>query len=175
MLNREVGPIDRKSKKKKPTKKSQTRGAPPQVSFELVKAHQDRAKANRALDNIDEKWNKKLNKIAEEAQKLVSPSDIEAEQRDEIARLLDEINASQERQLNLNAKLDGLRGQIYQEETLNLTRLTEQALDREEERARAFHENEEEIEKELEAANHALDQKQRAIRREEESIKDLHA
>ena len=32
-----------------------------------------------------------------------------------------------------------------------------------------------EIEKELEAANHALDQKQRAIRREEDNIKDLHA
>jgi len=100
------------------------------VSFELVKAHQERAKANKGLDNIEEKWNKKLNKVADGAQKLVSPSDREQEQREEIQKLLDEIQASQERSNALNGKLDGLKAEIYQEETLDNTRLTEKALDK---------------------------------------------
>ena len=129
--------------------KKPARAAPPQVSFELVKANQERGKANKGLDNIEEKWSKKLNKVADGAQKLVSPSDKEQEQREEIQKLLDEIQASQERSNALNGKLDGLKAQVYQEETLNITRLTEQALDKQEERAMEFITNEEEIEREL--------------------------
>jgi len=131
VLNKEVGQNEKKGKKKKSVAgKKPARAAPPQVSFELVKAHQERAKANKGLDNIEEKWNKKLNKVADGAQKLVSPSDREQEQREEIQKLLDEIQASQERSNALNGKLDGLKAEIYQEETLDNTRLTEKALDK---------------------------------------------
>ena len=126
------------------------------------------------LDTIEEKWQKKLTRVAHEAQKLVSPSEVEAEQRAEIERLLKEIDASSQRTVNLNLKLDTLKAQIEQEATLGISELTATAIDDQIKRHNLFTSNEEKIRNELADAQNAYEAKNKAIKKEEETIKDLH-
>lgn len=173
VLNRESGDAN---KKKRKTQTGVKKGkSPVTIAFEIGKASGDRERSSKNLDNVEEKWQKKLIKVAHEAEKLVSPSEIESEQRTEIERLLKEIQASTMRSVNMNAKLDDLKSSIKQEETLGITKLTEQAYEEQAMKASQFAENERLIEEELEESSHSLNLKTRQIKKEESHIKDLHA
>lgn len=49
------------------------------VSMELLMAQREREKANKELENIGDKWKNKLANVANEAQKMVSPNEVEQE------------------------------------------------------------------------------------------------
>lgn len=71
-------------------------------------------------------------------------------------------------------KLDVLKASIKQEEALGITKLTEQAIEDQIQRHNQFSQNEEKIKNELADAQAAFEAKNKAIKREEETIKDLH-
>lgn len=108
-LNRELGDKDTSGKAKWRGLNEKKAKVPIQTSGEIQWSAKDREIAAKNLDNVEDKWNKRLTKVAHEAQKLVSPSEVEQEQRAEIDWLLKEIDASSKRAINLNLKLDTLK------------------------------------------------------------------
>lgn len=182
VLNKEIGDTDIKAKtqKRKPKIGSGTGTRPSRASattpsFELGKAADDRERARKNLENLEDKWNKKLNKAAKEAQVLISPNDAEAEQRDEISRLLNEINSSQQRSLDLNGRLDVINAAIQQEKALGLGKLTDQAMNEAGDKKNDFLQNEALIQRELDDVKRAITVRQRSIQKQEVVIKDLHS
>ena len=144
------------------------------VSMELLMAQREREKANKELENIGDKWKNKLSNVANEAQKMVSPNEVEQEQRTEIERLLQEIHASNQRSTALDSKLDGIRSAIKQEETLGISKLTEQAIEEQAQRNAQFHENEDMIAGEIEDAKRGLQRKEVLLQNEGVIVDQLH-
>lgn len=182
VLNKEIEDTDIKAKvqKRKPKVGSGTGTRPSRASattpsFELSKAADDRERARKNLESLEDKWNKKLNKAAKEAQVLISPNDAEAEQRDEIARLLNEISSSQDRSLDLNGRLDIINAAIQQEKALGLGKLTDQAMNEAGDKNEQYQQNEALIQRELDDVKRAITVRQRSIQKQEVVIKDLHS
>lgn len=109
VLNKQVSEWERSVAGKKRVGDKKGYKIPTSGTAEIQRSANEREKSLKALDSIDDKWQKKLTRVAHEAQKLVSPSETEAEQRVEIERLLKEIESSNQRQVNLNLKLDTLK------------------------------------------------------------------
>jgi len=108
-LNREIGDRDPVGKGKRKAQNEKKAKVPITSSGEISRSAKERELAVKSLDSVEDKWNKRLTKVAHEAQKLVSPSEVEQEQRAEIDWLLKEIDAASKRTIDLQLKLDTLK------------------------------------------------------------------
>ncbi len=78
-LNREIGDRDPVGKGKRKATNEKKAKVPVTSSGEISRSAKERDQALKNLDSVEDKWNKRLTKVAHEAQKLVSPSEVEQE------------------------------------------------------------------------------------------------